>query len=89
MASRSIFVRSSSHHGSESSEKRVTRKRSPNIRNLISTDNGSTLVPLVLIPTAVFYSRIKSRDESHAPTVATSSVENGGQPQGDAPEKEI
>ena len=32
---------------------------------------------------------IKSRDESHAPTVATPSVENGGQPQGDVPEREI
>ena len=41
----------------------------------------------VLILIAVFYPRIKSRDESHAPTVATSSVESGGQ--NDAPEREI
>ena len=37
MASRSILVRSSSHHGSASAEKRVTRKRDPlNTRNVVS-----------------------------------------------------
>ena len=51
MASRSIIVRSSSHHGSAPAEKRVTRKRSPlNIRNIISKDDGSTFVLFVFEP---------------------------------------
>jgi hypothetical protein len=39
---------------------------------------------------AVFYSRIKNERANALPTVTTSSVENGGQPEmANAPEREI